>query len=81
MYLRWAASKAPGGEASLDGPATVTVSSEETREEGSAEVRALEARERGCGLACRAAILRSALRMASSVNSSGADDSSRSCVR
>ena len=55
--------------------------SEETRGEAKAEVRVLEARERGCGLACSAAILRSALRMAASVNSSGADESSRSCAR
>ena len=54
--------------------------SEDTREELSAEVCALDARERGCGLACRAAILRSALRMAASVNSSGAEDSFRSCM-
>ena len=65
------ADAAPGGGASA---------SEETREELSAEVRALDARERGCGLACSAAILRSALRMAASVNSSGANDSSRSCM-
>ncbi len=65
------ADAAPAGRASA---------SEETREELSAEVRALDARERGCGLACSAAILRSALRMAASVNSSGVDESSRSCM-
>ena len=68
----WEAGAAQGRTASA---------SEETREELSAEVRALDARERGCGLACSAAILRSALRMAAPVNSSGAEDNSRSCMR
>ena len=75
----WTASWPPG-EPSRDAAETAASPSEETRDETKADVCALEARERGCGLACSAAILRSALRMAASVNSSGADDSSRSCT-